>query len=297
MVFFNDFVNVFEHSISPIVDVFTNPIKTITDPIRKPIESLLPKSIKDEIDETFESLDPVAILEHAMNNPEDFIKGGDIAGEVLEVFGAITGQPEIVALGAGVKGGADLLGGLLHLGQAVKGQDLGGIITSLGDLGGKLSGLALLEEEENTRLNNISKTLKGVGKHVADVDKALGITNKLLKQEIKADITNNEQMKQFIQENHGENEALKHGQVTLNKELQALNTEEKKEEDVLNQIRTAIDTPFTDSDFVKDIDNFNNPKAILEYLAENLLQIEGLQSNELNAILDLALTKGVLNAI
>ena len=105
------------------------------------------------------------------------------------------------------------------------------------------------------------------------------------------------QIKEFIQDNHGLNESLKHGQVVLDNDLQALKTEEKKEEDVLNQIKTIIDVPATDSDFVKDIENFNNPKAILEYLAENLNQIEGLEISQLDAILDLALSRGVLSAI
>ncbi len=285
MVFHNPFVKVFKQSLGNLGRIFTLPVEIA---LRAP--SRLPK-------EELGLLNPVKSIETIMDDPAKAAKIGNVLGDALEVIGLLTLQPEIGAAGLAVKTGSDLIAPVAKVGQAVKDKDLGAVVSALGGLGTQLAGLSKLEEAENTKLLDISAKLSTVGKFITNVDDKLQISNKLLKQEIKVDITNNEQMKEFIQENHGQNEALKHGQVILDNDLQALKTEELKEEDVLNQIRTTLDIPATNSDFVKDIENFNNPKAILEYLAENLLAVEGLEQSQLNVILDLALKRGVLNAI
>lgn len=239
---------------------------------------------------------PGKIIQKAIDNPKTVKFVADVVGESLEVIGAITLQPEVALAGAIIKGGGDLIGGpgVQKVREGIKGKDIGAVITGLGTVGGQIAGLALLEEKENRKLSKISNTLTNVGKVVTDVDRVLGITNKLLREEIRADKTHNQQIKEFIKENHGENEALKHGQVVLDEELKKIELQEEKQEDILNQIKTDIDEPITNFDFVKDIDNFIEPRAIIEYLAENLLQLENLDKEKFNLILDLALRKGVL---
>jgi len=299
MVFFNDFFKGIEQAEHAVFKVARAPIDFALKPLNNvPFLRPLVKGvgILEDVAESVAVL-PIKGIEAVIDNPELAVQAGGAIGQGLEVVGFITGQPELVALGAVVKGGAQVIGGIAGVGQSIRAKDLGGVIKGLGTVAQQVSALGVLEEQENLKLTNISNTLTQVGNVITDVDEQLGITNKLLGDEIKLDITNNEQIKQFIQENHGDNEALKHGQVILDNELKKLQTEELKEEDVLNQIRTTLDAPGNNFDFVKDIENFNNPKAILEYLAENLLQFEGLPAQQLDVILDLALSKGVLNAI
>ena len=285
MVFHNPFVKVFKHSLSNIGKIFAVPVE-----ISLSGASRLPK-------EHLNLLNPVKGIETIMDNPEKASKIGSALGEALEIVGIVTLQPELVAAGVGLKGASEFIEPAAKVGKAIKGEDLGAVVSALGGIGTQFAGLSKLEREENTKLLDISAKISRVGGLITSVDEKLQISNKLLNKEIKADITNNEQIKEFIQDNHGQNEALKQGQVILDNDLQALKTEESKEEDVLNQIRTTLDIPATNSDFVKDIENFNNPKAILEYLAENLSSVEGLEQSQLNAVLDLALKRGVLSAI
>lgn len=301
MVFFNDFVKGFRTALRDIDEVIRAPVDLVLRPLHN-VPFLRP--IVDVIEVGVDLIDPIKRIETVIDlgekvveNPEVFAKLVEGIGGGIETIGFITQQPELIAAGFGIKTVGELIEPASAVIVSAQEGDLSGVISGLGGLGSQLANLGKLEEAENKKLTDISKHLVSVGKYIKDVDEALAITNELLNKTVDADVTNTEQLREFIDQNHNENEALKHGQVILDNDLQALQREEMKEEDVLNQIRTAIDNPTTNSDFVKDIENFNNPKAILEYLAENLGQVEGLSESEMNIILDLALSRGVLAAL
>jgi len=180
---------------------------------------------------------------------------GDIAIKAavgIEVIGAATGQPEIIAAGAGLGIVGNVVSGI---GGALDKSKAGKKGEALADLGGVVAGLASLnrlEEQQNIKLANIGAVIGQVGGFIQQVEEGLQTTNVLLEEdveleqqelqqgshlltieaeELKFQKDNNDMFKQFLDEKHGFNEGFKHQQVVLDNELQALRREDLKQEE------------------------------------------------------------------
>ena len=237
-------------------------------------------------------------------------------------FGRAAGQ--VGQLGAKVGKVASKAGPILSvgatLGEIVEtsklakiegGKGIGRKVSNVGNVA-KIAGLISSEAEQNIRLLELGKDVKDVGNFITKVeeqatlsrDQGVELSRQIIEQgrhilatgqeELNADKSHIDTIKELIGEKHGEQEADKHQAVVLDNELQALAKIEKQEEDILNQIRTSIDIPSSSADFMKDIRNLNNPDSILQYLAENMAQFNQLDPNSRNQVLDMALNRGVL---
>jgi len=112
---------------------------------------------------------------------------------------------------------------------------------------------------------------------------------------LKAEKSHNDDLKEFLGHNEGETEANKQSQVILDTDLQKIEQEEIKQEDALLLIHTSLNRPTTAADFINDINSFDLPASIKEYLASNITAFQSLSQQDRNRVLDAAINKGALN--
>ncbi len=236
---------------------------------------------------------------------------GRAAGQVGQL-GARVGK--VVAKAGPILSVGATIGEIVETSKLAKlesGGTLGRKVANAGNVA-KIAGLISSEAEQNIKLLELGKDVKSVGNFITQVEEKatlnreqdIGLQRQIIEQgrhilaigqeELNADKSHIDTIRELIGEKHGAQEADKHQAVVLDNELQALEKIEKQEEDILNQIRTGIDPPSSSADFMKDIRNLNNPDSILQYLAENMAQFNGLDPNSRNRVLDLALNRGVL---
>ncbi len=147
--------------------------------------------------------------------------------------------------------------------------------------------ISVISGKELIQLDGLGHKLNQIGEHINQIEKAGEIINVIANKELQIEKNNNDQLKILIDENKGDAEAQKHGQVLLDNELQKLETEEKKEEDISMRIATAIDRPVSINDFMKDIQSFNSEKAKIDYVVENYSTFISLGQGDINSILDM----------
>ena len=104
----------------------------------------------------------------------------------------------------------------------------------------------------------------------------------MIKSEDKQNKTNNEQLREFIETNVEES---RHNTQVLDDELQALETEEEKEVDLLGRIATKLDPPTSVADMIKDMGEFDTQEAKEQYIEENFALFTSLPMNNINQIL------------
>jgi hypothetical protein len=94
--------------------------------------------------------------------------------------------------------------------------------------------------------------------------------------------TQNDTHKEFIiSTQHSDRHNIK----ILNDELQALESIEEKEQDLLGRMATKLDPPVNLSDFIKDLLEFASKESKEEYLEENFFTLQSLPPNEIQQIL------------
>ncbi len=163
-----------------------------------------------------------------------------------------------------------------------------GKIKKIGELINKShKAAAIVSGKEITQLKKLGHTLEQVGGHINKIEKAGETLNVLAKKELVIEKNNLHTLKDIIKENRSETSAIKHSQVVLDNELQNLESEEKKEEDISMRIATSLDRPVSLGDFIKDIKSFNQNKSKVDYVVENYTQFISLPQQDMTTILDM----------
>ena len=109
MGFFSSFSRVFKKAVHTVAHVITHPVKDIKIAVNAAEKKILPTILKvgKEIVK-----DAELAVDFTIDHAGEIANVGDIAGDVLIGIGAATGQPEIAAMGGGIKSAAKVIADL-----------------------------------------------------------------------------------------------------------------------------------------------------------------------------------------
>lgn len=213
----------------------------------------------------------------------------DIFGDVVEVVGAVTGQPEIVAVGVGIKGGADVLRGRDKIKGGKVGEGIGDILTGLGKAQGK----------QGKKLKEIGKVTKKIGK---EVDSIL-ITEKVEQQEI-LDLVGlvgqeGQELRHLDQEI---NDLAKQEQLNRVEdqhfEAKILQREREENRELVSVIDDLAERLEESNIDVFDVNTFGDllnrleSDDIIDFLARQIKDFNGMNQADQDRIIDLAIFRG-----
>ena len=235
--------------------------------------------------------------------------GGGLGGTALA---GVLAEEGIVGLGAelgGVEGGIAEISGLDSIiGNAKK--ILGGI--------GKVGAVGLGIEEILKLIDKFGNTNDASDKigHLRDIiDKANQIAEENSDEEIEvlskisdalaglSEIVRtvnqgtHHDIKDFIDENQGEINAIRHTDLVIQEGLAELEKEEKQEVDALVRIATTLDKPVNINDMMTDLSKFESIKAKTDFVIENYNTFIGLPPQDKSNILELLLEQGGLEVV
>lgn len=330
----NDFQHGAKKVVSPIQHIAASPLQVITKSLQPPKGKHFPIKKAAELGIVGAALVGGAILTGGAAVPAEaaLLAGGAEIGAVgaaeVGAEAAVVGTESTGLLGS--LGGS--LGNLASVGSRVASvaSKVGAAASVAGTIYEVVGTLKVAKEEEKiedkvlrigqaiNKLNEIeqiqNKDLTKYGDRLEKIGKNLGELRNIktaIEEKGTTEITKlnelynaqNEglhQIKRLAEqtaENHGVLEAIKAQEEIIPDALQALNNEEQRIEDAVNLVKTRIDKPLNVTDLINDLNDFNNPKDMLEYIGENEDLLNSLPRNERNRVLDLLLDKGALDSL
>lgn len=250
------------------------------DPIEEVSDAELQAFIDEEFGQGFLDVSSPAQVEQAIvENPSLVSRLASLGSKGIKVLGTVQAVAGIPLTISAMIDKAKIIKNEKNTAKRVK--LIGELITQSNIEQAKFSG------KEIELLGDLGKGVNKLGDTLEQVEEADKTIKRLINKESQIELDNNKQLKNLIKENQSETEAIKHSQVVLDNELQALEKEEEKEEDTLNMIRTNLDRPLSVEDFLKDINSFNTHKAKLDYVVENYTSFINLSQPSIDKILAL----------
>lgn len=215
---------------------------------------------------------------------DTFRKVGKTAAKVLEVGGAVTGQPELVAAGTAIDLGLAITDDAREAGtalkQAVDEKDFGKLLTAV-NKGNKIAQKILGEQQlEDETFNKFARNVEIVEKaqtgELKDIFKAVEDLAK-------------ENFAQRVEEEQADNR--------VENELRAIEQDEEKQEVELEDIERHLNPPQNFGDMLQDIVRISDAGDVARFIEENIELFSTFSQDEQNRILDAALDTGVFAGV
>ncbi len=119
------------------------------------------------------------------------------------------------------------------------------------------------------------------------------LNRELQRKQIQSSRDNNQLLREITKDNRSQTQAIKHGQVIQDNELQKLDTDERDEIDATLRMATKLDPPRDIADFVKDLDSYETNPHRIQYIAENYEQFIRLPADQIDNLLNKMLDMGI----